>query len=60
MRTLIAYLAGIATAYTALAIWHRLPGLTEDPDWTPAEREIREANRREFERHLDRGYGAGA
>lgn len=34
MRTLIAYLAGIATVWAALAIWHRLPPfLPEDPAW---------------------------
>lgn len=50
MRTLIAYLAGIATAYAALAIWHRLPALP-DPDWSPADA---------YGQPIDRGYGVGA
>lgn len=43
MRTLIGFIAGIAAAYTALAIWQRLPGLPDiDPDWSPTEQDIQQ------------------
>ena len=49
MRILIAFMAGIATAWTTFFIWHRLPALP-DIEWTPEQLDIIEANRREFER----------
>ena len=50
MRTLIGFALGIATAYAALAIWHRLPALP-DPDYSPADA---------YGHPIDRGYGLGA
>jgi hypothetical protein len=47
MRTLIAYLAGLATAYALLALYRTLPPFP-DPDWSPTEQEIIARNREEF------------
>ena len=36
MRFLAGWIAGLATAWTALAIWRRLPAFPDlDPEWEP-------------------------
>ena len=49
MRYIIGFLTGLATAYAALSIWHRLPAWTEDLDY-----------RDDPQHPIDRGYGLGA
>lgn len=49
MRYIIGFLTGLATAYTALSIWRRLPAWAEDLDCHD-----------DPQHPIDRGYGLGA